>query len=324
MGDTSGFTEAEQVSTPTSSTPSRKRALQAKKLSDILTVRDAEISAERNWCSQLLSSLLKDPSTHDVTFKTSDGGSVSAHRVIVAAGSPVLRELLNNESSVLNTDAVSFSSVVTYIYTGKVTVTPSNLDKILSAASYFKVTSLEANLINHVASSLNASNVLPVTVIASDKNWSQLLAHCLKLMCANAKDMVRDPNFSKLPEKIVLDFCKSSELNISEIDLFLAVVDWQKHNKKVTKAVAKNVLREIRYPLISNIDLVTKVASTGLVDQTLYTAALEYHVASTEYKGPPTQLVKRKHQPSGLLHSHSSIGEAESSTGIYAFFTVNI
>ena len=35
------------------------------------------------------SSLLEDPSTHDVTFKTSDGGSVSAHRVIVAAGSPV-------------------------------------------------------------------------------------------------------------------------------------------------------------------------------------------------------------------------------------------
>jgi len=36
-----------------------------------------------SWCSKILASLLNDPSTHDVTFKTSDGGSVSAHRVIV-------------------------------------------------------------------------------------------------------------------------------------------------------------------------------------------------------------------------------------------------
>jgi len=55
--------------------------------------------------------------THDVAFKTSDGGSVSADRVIVAAGSPVFHtmlhgnmkessqkeiELLNMNSSILN------------------------------------------------------------------------------------------------------------------------------------------------------------------------------------------------------------------------------
>ena len=48
-----------------------------------------KILHDSNWCFTTLSSLLNDPSTHDVTFKTSDGGSVSGHRAIVAAGSPV-------------------------------------------------------------------------------------------------------------------------------------------------------------------------------------------------------------------------------------------
>jgi len=37
---------------------------------------------------------MEDPSTHDVTFKTSDGGSVSAHWVIVVAGSPGFHAML--------------------------------------------------------------------------------------------------------------------------------------------------------------------------------------------------------------------------------------
>ena len=310
MDDSSG--------TPTS-TPSKKRthsSSQAKNLSSVITIGDTEIQ-EPNWCTQVLSSLLNDPSTHDVTFKTSDGGNVSAHRVIVAAGSPVLRQILltdKNSQQVVSVDTMAFSSLMTYFYTGKVTVNSSNFDKILAAAKFFKVTSLEANLISCIASSLDVNTVLPVAIIASDKNWSQLLEHCLKILCANANNIIRNPNFTKLPEKIVLDFCKSSELNVSEIDLFLAVMEWQKQNKKVTKAAAKNVLREIRYPLISSIDLVTKVASTGLVDQNLYTAALEYHVVSADYKGPPSQLRKRKHQLPTELPSHN-VSEAESSTG---------
>ena len=52
------------------------------------------MDADSCWCSNTFSSLLQDTSTHDVTFKTSDGGSVSAHRVIVAASSPVFHAML--------------------------------------------------------------------------------------------------------------------------------------------------------------------------------------------------------------------------------------
>ena len=272
------------------------RAQQAKQTrSGFLVVSDVEIQ-EPNWCSAVLSSLLNDPSTHDVTFKTSDGGSVSAHRVIVAAGSPVLYEMLQDQTSIkleVDMDTVAFSSLVKYIYTGKVAINSSNLEKILTAANYFKVASLETNIVYCISNLLCTKNVVAITIIANDRNCEELLDQCVEFMCASASDVIRDPNFTKLPDRIILDFCKSSDLNVSELDLFLAVARWQKHNKKA-KTVIKNIFREIRYPLISNVDLVTKVGPTGLADPILYTAALEYHVAAGQYKGPSNQLMERR------------------------------
>jgi len=287
---------AESVST---ASPQKKKKVNFAKqsLSYLLTISDVDIQ-EPNWCATMLSCLLNDPSTHDVTFKTSDGGSVSAHRVIVAAGSPVFHEMLQDQANKsplqVATETVAFSSVITYIYTGKVSVNSANLDKILAAASYFKVGSLETSLAYCIANSLSAKTVVPVTIIANDWKCDQLLEHCVEFMCTSANDAIRDPNFTKLPDNIILNFCKSSELSVSEINLFLAVSEWYKHNKKLPKATIKNIFHEIRYPQISNIDLVTKVGPTGLADSNLYTAALEYHVAAGQYKGPPGQLVKRK------------------------------
>ena len=46
--------------------------------------------------------------------------------------------------------------------------------------------------------------------------------------------------------------------------------------------------------MISNIDLVNKVSPTDMADPSLYTAALEYHIDASLYRGPMCQLVTRK------------------------------
>jgi len=40
---------------------------------------------ESGWCPKMFGALVDDHDTHDVTFKTSDGGSVSVHKAMVAA-----------------------------------------------------------------------------------------------------------------------------------------------------------------------------------------------------------------------------------------------
>jgi len=52
--------------------------------------------------------------------------------------------------------------------------------------------------------------------------------------------------------------------------------------------MARGVIkREICYPLISNIDLASKVGPTDMADPTIYTAALEYHIDASLYIEDP-------------------------------------
>jgi len=96
------------------------------------------------WCVTTFSSLLEDPSTHDVTFKASDGGSVSAHRVIVAAGSPVFNVMLyggtkesnENEIELPTVDSVVLKKLVNFVYTGKVQTTLDDCFKLLITLTF--------------------------------------------------------------------------------------------------------------------------------------------------------------------------------------------
>jgi len=283
-----------------------------------------EVLKEPKWCCEVLSSLLRDPSTHNVVFVTSDGGNVSGHKAILAAGSPVFRAMFTDnvctgsegemEIPVPSVDTETFTSLLSYIYTGKVAVNSATCLDMLGAAMHFKITSLVTKLTIFIAASLDSNKVISVTTFACERNCSQLLDSCLKYMCANASDVIQDPDFIKLSHEVVLEFCKSSDLNVSEIDLFLAVCEWQKHNQKVARAVIKNIFREIRYPLIPNVDLVSQVAPTEMADSSLYITALEFHVNESLYKGPRSQLVPRRYCPAPPLKV-----EDEGSTGTYGY-----
>ncbi|XP_065887899.1 uncharacterized protein [Dysidea avara] len=267
-----------------------------------LDTQDTELH-EANWSLHwnptVLSSLLNDPSTHDVTFKTSDGGNVSAHKAIVAASSPVFHDKLYIPDRPLLTlediDTATLSKLLTFIYSGKVTVNSTCLDKLLHAACYLKLTSLEIVLMKFAENSLNVNNIISVTILAIDRNCDQLQKCCQKFIIANMSAVARHPNFIALPHTVILEVCKSSDLHISEIDLFLAVAEWHKY-QTLSKNFTKNIFQEIRYPLISSDDLIHKVRPKNLADSELFTAALIYHLDPSGYKGPPNQLVNRKYQ----------------------------
>ncbi|XP_065888636.1 kelch repeat and BTB domain-containing protein 8-like isoform X2 [Dysidea avara] len=301
---------------------------------NVLDMQDnAEVLEEPSWCCEMLSCLLQDPSTQDVVFVTSDGGSVSGHKAILTASSPVFRAMFNDnvhtsgemEISLPSVDAETFSSLVSYIYTGKVVVNSATCLDMLGTAMHFKITSLVTKLVKFTTVSLDSSNVISVAIFACAKNCCQLLDNCLKYMCANASEVVHHSGFIKLPHEVVLAFCKSSDLNVSEIDLFLAVNEWQQYNQKVAKAIIKNIFREIRYPLISNTDLVRKVAPTDMADPSLYTAALEYHIDASLYRGPLSQLVTRKcHKVTSLNSSKIEPAAVLQSTRGYSVLPSNL
>ena len=127
---------------------------------------ERNVFKEPEWCYKTFSSLLNDTSTHDITFKTSDGGSVSGHRAIVAAGSPMLcamlygsmKESKEKEIELPSVDTSSLRHLLTFMYTGQVEVTSDESHGLLLAARYFNVAVLETKCIDTIAASLNDIN----------------------------------------------------------------------------------------------------------------------------------------------------------------------
>ena len=250
---------------------------------------------EPEWCNRILSSLLDELSTHDVTFKTSNGGSVSGHRAIVAAGSPMFHAMLygnmkeSNEKEIelRSVDTETFKSLLSFVYTGKVKLDANNCYKILEAAEYFIVTALENKCVDFIAGLLDTKNFCTIAAFANSKN--SLLERCNAFLKRRVfiNKIIHDAEFVHIPVQSVTEICSRSEICVKEIDLFLAVKAWINNNQdSLPEDTIKNVLQFIRYPLICATDLIEKVNPTRLVNPSLYQAALEYRLSSNKgYKG---------------------------------------
>ena len=258
---------------------------------------------DSNWCFTTLSSLLNDSSTHDIAFKTSDGGRVSAHRAIVAAGSPVFHAMLygnmkesnDKEIALPSVDTATFKTLVLFMYTGKIEIDSENCFSILEATHYFNVAVLENKCVDFITSLLNIESCCTIAIFANDKRFDGLLEKCLAFMYSNAYNVTKDPSFKNMPSELMLKFCQSSDLCIREIDLFTAAIEWYRHHKaNLSDKTIKKIFQQIRYPLIPVSDLLEKVRPTKIADSTLYTLALEFHHMPNKYDGPKIQLVRRK------------------------------
>ena len=269
----------------------------------ISKVNKKEVLQDSNWCFTTLSSLLDNHSTHDVTFKTSDGGSVSGHRAIVAAGSPVFQAMLYGNMKESNEKEISLSTVNTdtckallsFMYTGKVEIDSTSCFSILEAARYFNVAVLENKCNDFIATSLDIENCCTIATFANNKKFDSLLEKCLTFMYSHAYKVIKSTDFKSLPSEMMVKFCQSSDLCVEELQLFLSLVEWYQHQKKkLTDDAVKSVFQQIRYPQISVSNLLEKVRPTKCADLTLYTSALEFHHMPSKYDGPKIQVVNRK------------------------------
>ena len=258
-----------------------------------------------------------------MTFRTCDGGSVSGHRAIVAASSPVfhamlygsMKESIEKEIELPTVNTNSLQLVLKFVYTGQVEATLSEYQSLLVAAHYFNIAALEIICIDIITDLLDELNCCKIIVFAMQEQLDTLLKQCYVYMQNEICKVINAPDFKSLPVEIVTEICSNSDLCVKELDLFFAINKWSDYHKgTLSEDTIKNVLQLIRYPLIYPNDLVEKVGPSNH-DPYLYKTALEYHVCPSNFFGPEDQIKIRKYYfdfrsaSKGLLNiEHNSKG----------------
>jgi len=238
------------------------------------------VQTENTLSHTVLSLLQEDTTTHDITFKTADGGSLGAHRAIIAASSPVFYALLYGRSKESKENEIYLSSIdpnmlkliFRFIYTGVVQVNSDECMGLLQAAHYFDLATLGAKCGEKLVSTLDVhSNFSSIITFAIDHQLDLLFKQCIDFMEMNAAKVIYSWEFNVLPLCAILAFLKSSNLEVREIDLFLAVAEWFKHQENMISADDKEqVFQLIRYPLIGLADLIDKVRPLKLISILLH------------------------------------------------------
>ena len=282
-----------------------------------------------------------------MTFRTSDGGIVSGHRAIVAAGSPVfhamlygnMRESTDEKIELPTVSTKSLQHVLEFVYTGQVEATLSEYQSLLLAAHYFNISALETKCVETITDSLDELNCCKLIIFAMQEQLDKLLKQCYVYMHDKICKVINAPDFKSLPVEVVTEICSNSDLCVKELDLFFAINKWSDYHKStLSEDTIKSVLHLIRYPLIYPRDLVEKVGPSNRADPFLYKAALEYHVWPNNFHGPEDQIKIRKYYfdfpttSKELLIQHNSKGtfitnvsESVESSGIcYCFAKVHL
>ena len=231
---------------------------------------------------------------------------MSAHRVIVAAGSPVFHAMLygnmkessQKEIELTNIDSSTLKMLLSFIYSGHVRTNLMDCVELLRAADYFDIKELKTMCLDMVKEKLFDIGfddlIYNITTLAIRYQLDSLLDVCVTHIEIHIEEVIDCSWFGSLPLSVLTVLVKSSNLEVRELDLFLAVAEWCKQQHNGNDDDIKPLFKQIRYPLIPRSHLIEKVLPTNMADPDLYKAALEYH-DTDKFDGSEDQLKLRRY-----------------------------
>lgn len=197
--------------------------------------------------SKRLSHLVANSLESDFTFHVTeeDNRAVPAHKIIIAAGSPVLHRIVyGNElaqssgtsATVTEISAENFIELLRFLYTDTASISETNAMEILFKATYYEITELENICARVLIHSISVQNVWPIyQQVCHFKLYNPLLPQsCLRQWCARtiafcSKKAFDNEDFLELSLdelRLVLDL---PALNIDSVELFKTLLIWARH-----------------------------------------------------------------------------------------------
>ncbi|KAL6033696.1 hypothetical protein STEG23_037193, partial [Scotinomys teguina] len=223
--------------------------------------------------SEHIGALLIGEEYGDVTFVV-EKKRFPAHRVILAARCQYFRALLYGgmresqpeaEIPLQDTTAEAFTMLLKYIYTGRATLTDEKEEVLLdflSLAHKYGFPELEDSTSEYLCTILNIQNVCMTFDVASLYSLPKLTCMCCMFMDRNAQEVLASEGFLSLSKTALLNIVLRDSFAAPEKDIFLALLNWCKHNAKENHA---EIMQAVRLPLMSLTELLNVVRPSGLL-----------------------------------------------------------
>ena len=215
---------------------------------------------------------------------------IPAHRLVLAVGSPVLRELVVDRKSEVVLEDVEphvFLEILRYLYCDAIHVNKRNAIQILSNAKRFQIDSLARQTNQWIKTNLSETTCLSIWLSSrssqdkhQDKHFESI---SLKFIEKYAEKVFLSSDLLRADINSLQELLQNDLLRVSELNIFIGVMRWAKNTCLrsglcPTRANVRHVLRDllplVRFPLMTEEDIRGRVQSEGVLEDDVLRALL--------------------------------------------------
>jgi hypothetical protein len=284
--------------------------------------------------SARLGRTLDDPELHDVTFRfetldledgcDDDGrkaaqvkpitstfsplNKLSAHKLILASGSPVFRAMffgpLAEQSDVVINDATrsAFEKMVRYLYTDDANNSLTDVVEVMRLADKYDVEGLRDTCTSYVITNLTRDHAIDLYHQAAQFYETDVLKDCLDIMDRHAHYIInKNDQVIKFDRDLLRQVLTRDTFCAREIDIFDALLWWARENLPKEKHTAKDqreflgdLLFLVRFPQMTMKELIKIVTSKDILEPFEMMEALRHTMGSPDKVSPTTMFPTKR------------------------------
>ncbi|XP_013391434.1 kelch-like protein 17 [Lingula anatina] len=229
--------------------------------------------------------------------------SLHVHKIVLASCSSYFHAMFTNDMvekdsknvRLHDVDPTAMELLIEFMYTSEITVTESNVQILLPAASLLQLQSVREACCKFLIKQLHPTNVLGIRNFADTHSCEELLTLSHTFTLHNFVEVCETEEFLLLPFTEILQFVKSEDLCIvSEEQVFRSVVKWVKHDLDARGPYISQLLSHVKLPLLSRDFLMNSVESEEFIRSNseckdLLLEAMKYHLMPNHRDGLQTQ-----------------------------------
>ncbi|XP_030054828.1 kelch-like protein 31 [Microcaecilia unicolor] len=234
-----------------------------------------------------LSRMRQDGFLCDLTIATKTK-SFAVHRVVIASCSDYFHNILKKDPSTQRVDLndispLGLATVITYAYTGKLTLSLYTIGSIISSAIYLQIHTLVKMCCDFLMQEISVENCMYIANIAETYGLKNTKETAQKFIRDNFMEFSETEQFLKLTFDQINELLVDDELQLpSEILALQIAIKWLDFDQKRVKYAA-DLLCNIRFGTISAQDLVNYVQTIPRMMQDpdchkLLVDAMNYHL----------------------------------------------
>ncbi|CAB4426083.1 unnamed protein product [Rhizophagus irregularis] len=284
--------------------------------------------------SQNLLEILNDEEYYDITIEVGSDPYVKvfrAHMAILNYRSPYLRRVLStnkkkNDGTLAHIKLPNilpeiFQIVLRYIYGGKISLKEfdnSIIIKIMIAANELSlhelIPYLESFLIENKANWMEQNFNLIYQISFEDNSFLKLQKFCNDIISKEPKKIFNSPNFSSIPEKLLITLAQNDNLQMNEIQVWEHVIKWglaqnpelpsdptsfSKNDFNALRNTLQQCISSIRFHNLGSKEFLKKVKPyKKVLPKELYNDLLDYFL-DNDSKKPVPRIIEKNNKNKG-------------------------